>query len=101
MSRGRLLTLLNVVCFAASAQRYVDLHGRVLDTSEAGIGEASVTLVNEETGFRRITRSDPVGGYLVTPLQPGTYKVTVSKQGFRTVVCFGVSVGQGRSRADF
>ena len=61
MPIGPPLALLVLCAFAAAAQR-VDLYGRVLDTSEGGIGQADVTAVNEDTGFRRMTQSDPGGG---------------------------------------
>src|SRR5438270_926428 len=101
MAIGRPLALLLLCAFAAAAQR-VDLYGRVLDTSEGGIGQADVTAVNEDTGFRRMTQSDPGGMYAVGSLQPGTYKVTVRREGFRTLMRFGVRLSpSGATRADF
>jgi hypothetical protein len=86
----------------AAAQRYVDLYGRILDATEGGIGQAAVTVVNEETGFRRVTQSDPSGAYVVASLQPGDYKVTVRKEGFRTVTRFGLKLpASGATHADF
>jgi hypothetical protein len=102
MPFGRALALLLLSASAATAQRYVDLYGRILDTTEGGIGQAAVTVVNEETGFRRVTQSDPSGSYVVGSLQPGSYKVTVRKEGFRTVMRFGVELPPaGALRADF
>lgn len=102
MPSGRALALLLLSAGAAAAQHNVDLYGRILDASDAGIGQAGITVVNEETGFRRITWSDPTGGYMVASLQPGAYKVTVRKEGFRTVMRFGVPLPpSGATRADF
>ncbi|MCP5112872.1 MAG: TonB-dependent receptor, partial [bacterium] len=53
---------------------------------------ASVTVVNTDTGFRRITRSRSNGGYVVASLQPGLYKITVRKEGFRTLIRFDVKL---------
>src|SRR3982751_4183189 len=101
MAIGRPLALLLLCAFAAAAQR-VDLYGRVLDTSEGGVGQADVTVVNEDTGFRRMTQSDPGGMYAVGSLQPGTYKVTVRREGFRTLMRFGVRLSAASgARADF
>src|SRR3954452_11628416 len=101
MPLGRPFALLVLCAFGATAQR-VDLFGRVLDTSEAGIGQAAITVVNEDTGFRRLTQSDPGGMYTVGSLQPGTYKVTVRREGFRTLMRFGVRLSpSGSTRADF
>src|SRR5208337_1930197 len=102
---GRLAALL-VFCAVsvapALAQRYADLYGRILDTSDGGIGDAAVTVVSQETGFRRATLSDPGGQYAVGSLEPGFYKVTVRKDGFRGAVRFDVPLTAGGStRADF
>src|ERR1041385_2685375 len=84
------------------AQRSAYLYGRVWDPSEAAVTDAVVTVVNEETGFRRITQSQPDGEYVVSSLQPGIYKVTVRKDGFRTMIRFNVKVEvQQPARADF
>jgi len=101
MRLGRPLALLVLCALAATAQR-VDLYGRILDTSEGGIGQAAITVVNEDTGFRRVTESDTGGAYAVGSLQPGTYKVTVRREGFRTLMRFGVRLSSsGATRADF
>jgi hypothetical protein len=102
MPLGRALSLLVFLISAATAQRYVDLYGRILDTSEGGIGQAAITAVNEDTGFRRVTQSDPGGSYSVGSLHPGSYKITVRKEGFRAVMRFGVKLpDSGGTRADF
>src|SRR5436305_1959619 len=102
MPFGRTLALLLLGAFSVAAQRYVDVYGRILDTSEAGIGQAAVTVVNEDTGFRRVTESDPGGMYAVGSLQPGAYKITVRREGFRTLMRFGVKLSAvGATRADF
>ena len=102
MFLGRFLALLLVYAAPAAAQRYANLYGRVLDTSEGGIGQAAVSVVNEDTGFRRTAESEPGGAYTVSSLQPGVYKIIVRKEGFRTVVRFGVRLSAAAAaRADF
>ncbi|MBL8296151.1 MAG: carboxypeptidase regulatory-like domain-containing protein, partial [Bryobacterales bacterium] len=84
------------------AQQLSYLSGVVQDTSASSIPEAAVALVNEETGFRRTARTNQDGGYAIPALQPGTYKVTVRKEGFRTVVRFGVKLDVAQpARVDF
>ena len=102
---GRLIPAI-VVCLAwgapASAQLLTNLHGRVLDPSEAAVGGASITVVSEDTGFRRYAESQPDGEYVVGSLQPGIYKITVRKEGFRTMVRFNVRLEAAQpARADF
>src|SRR5262249_4174702 len=78
------------------------LFGLVLDPSDAVVPGASVTVVNEESGFRRVTETGPEGGYAVPSLQAGLYKVTIRKDGFVGMVRFDVRVGTFQpGRADF
>jgi hypothetical protein len=102
MPGARLLALFVWFTATAVAQRYADLHGWVLDTAEGGIAEAAVTVVNEDTGFRRVTQSEAGGGYTVASLRPGIYKISVRKEGFIPMVRFGVRLTVSTlTRADF
>ncbi len=109
MTAGRLIAAL-LVCLgaaaacapAASAPSAGYVYGRVLDPSGAGIPEAGVTLVNEDSGFRREARSQIDGGYAVGSLEAGSYKITVRKDGFGAMVRFHVRIEAGQpARADF
>ena len=85
-----------------AAQYYTGLSGVVLDPSKAAVPGAAVAVVNEETGFRRAVESASDGGYTVAWLTPGLYKITVRKEGFRTLIRFGVRVEARRpARVDF
>lgn len=104
MSARRFLPAL--ACLAAlaplSAQHTTHLSGLILDASGATVPGALVSVVSEETGFRRATQSQPDGGYIVASLEPGVYKVTVRKEGFRAVVRFGVRLEVSQAaRVDF
>ena len=60
MNAGPLVAVLlaSAICSPpAWAQRSAYIHGRVLDPSEAAVPEADLTIVNQESGFRRITRT--------------------------------------------
>src|ERR1039458_10454924 len=88
MSVGRLLSLAVVVCLSiapARAQRYGEVFGRIVDFSQGGVYDASITIVDEDTGFRRTVQSETGGAYAVGSLAPGSYKITVRKEGFRQV----------------
>ena len=76
----------------AMAQRSAYIHGRVLDPSQAAVPEAAITIVNQESGFRRVTQTATDGDYAVGSLEAGIYKVTVRKDGFRTMIRFNVKV---------
>jgi len=82
-----------LVCSSpAWSQRAAHIHGRVLDPSLAAVPEASITIVNQESGFRRSTQTEPEGAYAVGALEAGLYKVTVRKDGFRTMIRFNVKL---------
>ncbi len=88
----RSVLALAAVSAALHGQHVSDLSGLIRDPSGAAIQQAGVSIVQEETGFRRTTESLANGGYLIASLQPGTYKITVKKEGFQTVVQFGVKI---------
>jgi hypothetical protein len=58
------------------------LHGTVLDKSRAVVGGAKVTLVNSAQGLERDAISSPTGEFEFLALPPGTYVLTVEKDGF-------------------
>ncbi len=102
---GRLIPAI-VVCLAwgapAPAQLLANLYGRVLDPSEAAVAGASITVVSEDTGFRRYAESQADGEYAVGSLQAGVYKITVRKEGFRAMVRFNVRLEAAHAaRVDF
>src|SRR5437899_3643704 len=105
MNAGRLIAVSfgYLICSVpAPAQPFAYLYGRILDPSEATVSDALVTVVSQDTGFRRVTQSQPDGEYMVGSLHPGVYKVTVRKDGFRTMIRFNVRLeGQQPARADF
>jgi hypothetical protein len=80
---------------------YGTITGTVTDDSGAAIPGATVTVLNENTGLEINAVSDEAGAYTVRNLQPGTYTVKASLQGFKEFVQTGLPVGQNEtSRAD-
>jgi hypothetical protein len=85
-----------------AAQETGGLSGFVWDPSGALVAGASITAMNEDTGFRRVTETDAAGSWDAPYLYPGRYKLTVRKEGFRTIVQFGVALHAAESaRVDF
>jgi hypothetical protein len=83
-------------------QETARLSGFVWDSSASLVPDASITAISEETGFRRIDRSGADGGYQLAYLNPGHYKITVRRQGFHTMVQFGLKLDAAQSaREDF
>jgi len=105
MNPARFATLIAVglMCGAsASGQAAGYLYGRVVDPSGAAVESAAVTVVEEDSGFRHSTQSQADGSYTAGSLTPGNYKITVRKEGFRTMIRFHVRLDQtAPARADF
>src|SRR5512133_3155924 len=56
--------------------------GLVSDEQSAAIPGAEIKLVDSATGAAQTTLSNETGRFVVVNVQPGTYSITVSKQGF-------------------
>jgi hypothetical protein len=107
---GRLLVvtaacLVVLMLGASSSFAQVDtgsILGTVSDSSGARIKGATVTLTNEGTNAALSTTTGDDGGYKFTPVRIGTYKLTVTMQGFRTTASHGLTVNVGENVvADF
>jgi Carboxypeptidase regulatory-like domain/TonB dependent receptor len=66
--------------------------GRVTNSGGFAIGDVEVQLLNSETGFKLSTRTDAVGFYRITNLEPGIYQLTLQKYGFKSVIRSGVEL---------
>ncbi len=64
--------------------------GKITDATNAVVPAAAVTVTNEETGVRFDTVSTDVGNFAVPLLPPGTYRITVQKEGFRPLSRTGI-----------
>lgn len=71
---------------------YGSLTGNISDTSGAAIPGAKIEAVNTGTSAIKITSTDERGAYLISDLQPGTYRVTVSAPSFGNRIQSGVVV---------
>lgn len=66
------------------------LLGTVTDSSGATVPDAKVTITEMHTGISRTMQTNESGYYVFPALDPGTYRVSVEKSGFRTAVKEGV-----------
>ena len=57
--------------------------GFIMDSTGAVVPSATVTIVNEGTGEKRVVTSDPQGRYTVPNLPPATYSMTAEAAGFQ------------------
>src|SRR6266849_7092347 len=69
--------------------------GSVRDSGGAAVPGAQVSLQNSGTGMERQSPTNDQGEYNATDLSVGTYRVTVSKQGFKTEVRNGITLTIG------
>jgi carboxypeptidase family protein len=85
----------------AAAQIPSYVYGHVVDPSGGAVAGAGLTVVNEDSGFRYTTESQSDGSYTAA-VATGDYKITVRKDGFRTMIRFHVHLEPAASaRADF
>lgn len=73
------------------------IQGTVLDANGAAVPGAAVEIKNLETNLSRTTSTDDEGRFSILQLPPGKYSVTVSKQGFATVVVERAELNVGQA----
>jgi hypothetical protein len=71
--------------------------GTVRDAQQASVPRATVTVTSSATGQSAVVTSNDRGDYVLTPVNPGSYRVTVAMQGFQTAVVNAVAVPVGQS----
>ncbi len=79
------------------AQLYqAKIDGQVTDPSGARIPGATVIATNTNTGVQVQIQTTPDGNYVLPPINPGTYTLTVKAKGFKEYVQAGVTVSVGQ-----
>src|SRR5229473_2011289 len=85
----RVVTLsfvLGILALPALAQsNKADIVGTISDSKGAAVQGATVTVTKVDTAAARNVTTSDSGAYQAPSLDIGTYKITVSKQGFQTV----------------
>ena len=90
---ARLSALILALACLALAQNTAVISGTVTDSTKAVVPEATVTLVNEDTGVTIWTgKTNGSGVYRAPSLAPGRYKVTVEAAGFKSATVSGVNL---------
>jgi hypothetical protein len=93
-----LVALVLLLSSAAFGQDYRSrIQGTVMDSSNAAIVGAKVTLLNSKTGVDSVQQTNETGRYLFDMVEPGVYSVTVESTGFSKFQLEKINVA---SRAD-
>src|SRR5262245_712538 len=105
LSRMRIAALLVLgIVLAAQVLAQVQtgrIVGTVVDVQKSALPNATVTVTAEATNQSVTVVTNERGDFVVTPLNPGIYRVTVSSAGFQKTVINAVEVQVGQSsRAD-
>src|SRR5215831_6240821 len=103
LSNGRLpfLGMSALVCLLALSSQPVQAQvafgsivGNVTDASGGGMSAANVKITLIQTNDSRSVITNDDGGYTITTVIPGTYRVEVTRPGFRTFVASDILVNQ-------
>ncbi len=88
------LALVLAACAPSFAQTlYGSLTGNVADASGAAVPNAKIEALNKATGVAKNAQTDDRGGFLMSDLQPGSYRVTISAPSFANRVYGDVAIG--------
>lgn len=90
-----LIALLLCVSGLDAQQNFGGIRGEVKDVQGASIGDAKVTLMNQETKVVRTGVTNDKGIYVFGAVNPGTYKVTIAMPGFKSFDSSGNTVSLG------
>jgi Carboxypeptidase regulatory-like domain len=71
--------------------------GQVFDPQHAAVPGATITVTDPATNISETVKTDASGNYVVTPLDPGTYSVSATAQGFQTEVRSGIDLTVGQA----
>jgi Carboxypeptidase regulatory-like domain len=74
------------------------ISGSVSDPQSSAVPDATVSAVNQATNREVATTTDSSGQFRLSLLEPGKYRVEISKQGFRKVVFENLEVSVGADR---
>ncbi len=92
-----LMLSLSASAIAQSQALNGQIEGTVTDTSGAVVPNATLTIVNIETGATRTINTDDAGVYRAPLLPLGNYRVTVEAANFKKLVRDGITLTTGQT----
>jgi hypothetical protein len=93
------LLVMSLSAMVPAQQFTATLRGTVHDASGAVVPKAEVTIANTATNESRVVFTDANGTYVVPQLKPGTYRLIVKKDGFRTATLDEIKLDVQQIRA--
>src|SRR6267378_3592662 len=101
--RSLFMVLVLVSCFLSLVTAYgqsdtATLSGKVVDQNGAFVPGTTVMIVNPSTGFTRESTTNDSGYYTFPSLAPGSYSVTVRRDGFAPIEVKNVTLNLGDHR---
>jgi hypothetical protein len=100
--KGLSICLLVTLLFAVGTQAQTQItsgtiQGTVLDANGAAVPGANVEIKNLDTNSLRNLSTDDEGRFVALQLSPGRYSVTITKQGFATLVLESTTLTVGQA----
>ena len=86
----RFVAFFACACAITWAQGTAQIHGTIQDGTGAAVPGAEVKAVQTDTGLSRTATTTADGGYVLTPLPIGPYRIEVAKEGFTKAVQTGL-----------
>src|SRR4051794_7913219 len=71
--------------------------GTVYDPQHATVPSAVVSVIDLATNLSKRVTASSTGDYVVTPLDPGTYRISATATGFQTTVQDGIELVVGQA----
>ena len=87
-----LSAFLGLIALASGQEFRASIVGRVSDSSGAVVPNAQVTATHLDTSVAVKTQTTATGDYVLTALQPGTYRLEVELAGFKKYVREGITL---------
>ena len=101
LRRLAVVTVLAASAANASAQSEASIAGSVFDQNKDAIAGAIVKLINIASGRIVATKTSSSGEYKIEGLQPGSYRISVSSDGFATAARTLTIANSARINRDF
>src|SRR6266853_4230008 len=93
VTRSVCLALVFLTSILSHAQtESATMSGTVMDRSGAVVADTKIVVTNSDTNVRTATTTNKSGTYVVTGLRPGRYRMSVNKEGFRSIVVTDITL---------